>query len=113
MAPLTRRNETRELTHPIRAAVNVVPGVRVWRNNAGWDQRINVLYGLGLGAPDLVGMCDGRFFSLEVKWPGEKPNPDQLRWHDTARRLGGFVAVVHSVDEAMAAIVRCRAGAAQ
>jgi hypothetical protein len=124
-----RRNETRDLVKPIMAALNVLPGVRVWRNNVGqleWAPGQRLSYGLAIGSADLVGMvrvrtcCEGCcigsalyracFFSLEVKWPGKKPTDDQDRWADVVRELGGFCAVVHSVEEARAAVERCRRG---
>ena len=113
VAPTTRRNETRELTHPIRAALNVLPGVRVWRNTQGYDRRTKTVYGLAVGSADLVGLVDSRFVALEVKWPDEKPDEDQVAWLATVRELGGFACVVHSVDEALAAVARCRAGASE
>ena len=90
-----------------------------------------ILAGLGAGSADIVGIvsvpCDcfvsakihvGRAFALEVKLPlsddgrhraGEL-RPDQRRWLDVFRRFGGFAAIVHSLDEATAAVDRCRAG---
>ena len=125
-----RRNETRDLTKPILAALNSLPGVRVSRNNTGVlkDERgVPVRYGLGLGSADLVGIVScryciahityygdvvevGRAFALEVKWPGEKPTADQVRWLASVRRLGGFACVVHSIEEATSAAARCRDG---
>jgi len=144
--PKPRRNETQELTRPIEAALNKLPGVRVRRNNTGVleDKRgVPVRYGLGVGSADLVGICEvqsvsvpaslealgrvangqvgalyptrilGRAFCLEVKRPGEKPTADQVRWLESVRRLGGFAAIVHSVEEALACVERCRAGQSQ
>ena len=128
--PAPKRNETRDLTHPIRAALNKLPGVRVARNNSGslpLAEGGMLRYGLGVGSADLVGIVTcvyvrgqietygnvvsvGRAFVLEVKWPGEKPTQDQVRWLQAVQRLGGFACVVHSVDEAMEAVERCRRG---
>lgn len=128
-----RRNETRDLTKPILAALNALPGVRVARNNTGMlrDERgVPVRYGLGLGSADLVGIvvcryCSahlerhgdvlevGRAFCLEVKWPREKPTADQARWLQAVRRLGGFACVVHGELEALDAVRRCREGACE
>jgi hypothetical protein len=123
-----RRNETRELTRPIEAALNAMPGVRVVRNNVGtleWAPGKRLTYGLGLGSADLVGICRvavtrddawwhiGRVFALEIKRPGQKLRPDQEKWSRVVRSLGGFCCVVHSVEEAIAAVARCRAGASE
>ncbi len=135
------RNETRDLTKPILVALNKLPGVRVARNNVGVSAQTTDVYidgeytkrvirhGLGNGSADLVGIVEmrywpkpagvydpysplfGRVFCLEVKWPGKKQTTDQVRWAKVVRSLGGFVAIVHSVDEAVAAVARCREGA--
>jgi hypothetical protein len=125
-----KRNETRDITHPIRAALNALTGVRVARNNSGslpLPEGGMLRYGLGVGSADLVGIVSvvvransveaygdtqviGRAFVLEVKWPGEKPTVDQVRWLKAVQRLGGFATVVHSVEEALAAVDRCRRG---
>lgn len=127
-----RANETRDITHPIRIALNKLPGVRVVRNNSGmleWAPGKRLRYGLGLGSADLVGvvlipwdLSDprifdshglGRAFCLEVKRPGVKPDRHQLAWLQAVRNLGGFATVVHSVDEAIEAVQRCREGESQ
>lgn len=119
------------------AAVNALPGVRVWRPHALARGPVRDITGAGLanGSADLVGLaiaycgtCGeppdsaeclsglharriGRWLSLEAKWPKEKPTADQRLWAAVVRTLGGFYAVVHSVDEALAAVERCRRGA--
>ncbi len=114
------------LLHAIRAAVVAERDVLVWRNNTGVAYGASgsgargVRFGLGVGGADLVGVllfaaelgpCHvGRFFGLEVKAPGRKPTRDQILWANAVRSVGGFVATVHSVDEARAAISRCRQG---
>ena len=37
-------------------------------------------------------------------------SPDQRMWHALVRRFGGFACEVRSVDDAKAALVRCRMG---
>lgn len=118
--------ETRIL-QDIRAAVAELPGVLVWRNNTGVDVTRGIRFGIGVGGADLVGIATvpalvgedtghydaariGRFFGLEVKRPGGRARPEQRMWADAVRQHGGFVATVHSVGEALAAIERCRAG---
>jgi hypothetical protein len=112
----------------ILEAVNRLPWCTQWRCNTGGFTDRNgrhVTAGLGNGCPDLVGGVEvyvstdrathtetvvERFVCLEVKRPGErvKPGSDQQLWHDERRRHGAFVAVVHSVEEALAAIERAR-----
>lgn len=123
-----RHNETRDLTRPIEAALNHLDGVRVTRNNnlgpvVPYAKKDipgirPVPAGLGTGSADLVGIVTmlvngyriGRVFCLEVKRPGQKPDPDQIRWLAEVRKLGGFACVVHSIEEATAAVDRCRRG---
>lgn len=73
-------------------------------------QRHTIRWGLGVGSPDLVGSVAGRAGGLELKAPDGHTSPDQERWHTAARRRGAFVAVVHSADEAQAAVERWRKG---
>lgn len=53
----------------------------------------------------------GRFFALEVKIPGKHMRPEQRLWAERKRMRGGFVAEVHSVEEAVEALARARTGA--
>jgi hypothetical protein len=116
---------------PILAAANSLPGVRVWRPHVLSTRARDVSgAGLAVGSADLIGLvtvntcCEGccigsktpafqtgRFFCLEVKWPGQYPTRDQRAWAGVVRGLGGFYAIVHSVEEAVSAVARCRAGA--
>jgi hypothetical protein len=68
----------------------------------------HLTFGLGEGSPDLVGAVDGRFIGLEVKVPGEKPEPHQARLHAAWRAVGCFVVVVTSVEESLAAVAALR-----
>jgi len=91
-------------------------GVCVWRNNCGTAEHWNgttvqrVRYGLAPGSADLIGICGGRFIAIEVKTPTGRVSPDQATWLECVRRAGGFAAVVRSVEDARAAIVRARNG---
>ena len=128
------------LMRQIRAAVNALPGVRLWRNNSGVGRGLSnpgvVTYGLGEGSADLVGVCSvtivngppelypryfaaanegfyleiGRFFALEVKTKAGRVSAEQAAWARCVRELGGFCATVRSVDDAVAAVERCRRG---
>ena len=118
-----------ELVSAVREAINLQPGARVRRNNSGRLKDIKgrwVQFGQGVGSPDLMGAVTchvqwdafrtvtiARCFHLECKLPGEKPSTDQLAWHAEARKRGEFVAIVHSVGEALDALERCKLGGAE
>lgn len=92
----------------------------IFRNHCGAlkDTRTGrlVTFGLSPGSPDLVGwktveisqdMVGHKvavFCGLEIKTPGERPRPDQQQWLDRLEQAGGIAAVVHSVEEAVAAL---------
>lgn len=100
-------NET-ELSNAIRAAMNAIPGVRLWRNNVGVDTQRGVRYGLAVGSADLIGMVDGRFLAVEVKAANGRMSDDQRIWRDVVRGLGGVYILARSVDEAVAAVIQER-----
>jgi hypothetical protein len=51
------------------------------------------------GIPDrLVVLPDGKMFFVELKQPGKKPRPLQLKRHADLRKLGFEVYVIDSVD---------------
>ena len=57
------------------------------------------------GAPDRLAMLPGRTLWVELKAPGEKAKPHQVREHERMRRMGQRVEVVDSferVDEVLA-----------
>lgn len=104
-----------------------------------WHKRLDpsarpILAGIGTGSADIVGIVSvqwshlaarpdvetiGRAIALEVKLPAAdglragRIGPDQRRWLSVFRRFGGFAAVVHSTEEAVAAVERCRTGASE
>ena len=45
------------------------------------------------GAPDLLVLMPGRHFFIEVKAPGEKPRPEQVREHERLSAAGFDVFV--------------------
>lgn len=49
------------------------------------------------GAPDLLVLMPGDHFFIEVKAPGEKPRPEQLREHERLR-IAGFDVFVCDGD---------------
>ncbi len=57
------------------------------------------------GAPDRIAMLPDRTVWVELKAPGEKCRPHQIREHERMRRMGQRVEVVDSfegVDEVLA-----------
>ena len=57
------------------------------------------------GAPDRLVMLNGKAIFIELKAPGEKAKPHQVREHERMRRMGQRVEVVDSferVDEVLA-----------
>jgi len=61
--------------------------------------------GMGVaGDPDIDACIRGRSVQLEVKRPGERPTPLQLKRIEEWRRAGAVVAVVHSVAEVRAVL---------
>lgn len=50
------------------------------------------------GAPDRLVMLPGRALWVELKAPGQKPRPHQLREHARIRAMGQRVEVVDSFD---------------
>ena len=73
--------------------------------------RHRIVWGLGVGSPDLVGSVAGRWCGLELKREhGGVVSPAQEQWHSAARARGCFVAVIRTVEEVAPALDRCRAG---
>ena len=102
------------LLKKIRQAINLDGRARIVRNTVGFDSERKVHYGLGIGSADLVGLLrSGRVFTLEVKAPGGRVQPEQAAWLAAVRRWGGFAAIVRSVAEALAALDRAEAGACE
>jgi hypothetical protein len=106
-----------KIQNEIELALGALPGVLLLRNNCGvatFPDRAGrprkVRYGLGEGSPDLVLILapGGNVVALEVKRPGERPEPAQERCHAAWRTFGAHVEVVHSVEEARAALENAR-----
>ena len=114
------------LQSKIRQALAHEPGLCLWRNNSGVADYngTKVRYGLIPGAADLIGMISitglanwpgplARFIALEVKTRTGRVSKEQEMFLALVRRMGGFAAVVRSVDDARAAIARARTGACE
>lgn len=89
--------------------------MRIWRNNTGALRDENgrlVRYGLCVGSSDLIGVKRttiteqhlgqqvGQFLALEVKAQRGRTTPEQERFLEAVRRMGGIAGVVRSVEEA-------------
>ncbi len=79
-------------------------GIYCDRLNSG-SFKVNDRYvkGARKGTPDIFFFLapTGRACYFELKRPGEKPKPHQLKWHEDAREHGCRVAVVTSLREAI------------
>lgn len=110
-----------QIQDAVRLALGKVNDLVLWRNNVGVAQHWNgrevetVKYGLANGSADLVGLLapSGRWVALEVKAPKGRTTDEQGRWLALVRKMGGFACVVHSVEEALAALDRARTGASE
>ena len=126
---MTCKDKPREadIQQAIRLALGLEPDLTLYRNNVGAafhaESKRPVQYGVGgTGGADLLGwltmnvelyghmMCIARIVALEVKRPGGRVRPEQVDFINNVRAAGGFAAIVHSVEEARAAIERARRG---
>jgi hypothetical protein len=114
------RNPESILSDAIRLALSADGRSVMWRNSTGLAT-INghkIRYGLAVGSGDFVGFLTneagprtGAYLELEIKTPRGVSSKDQLMRADLVRRMGGFYAVVRSVEDAIAAIDRAAQGA--
>jgi hypothetical protein len=114
----------------IRRALGSCEDLVIWRQNVGLYERDGraVRAGLCVGSSDLIGVLTvrvphtdgapfplyyatiGRFIALEVKTRTGRVSPEQKRFLELVRRMGGFGAVVRSPEEALEAVERARKG---
>ena len=81
----------RAIVKAILAYLNGLPGCLARKRWGG---------GMGVaGDPDIDACIRGRSLQLEVKRPGEKPTPLQLKRLEEWRQAGALVGVVTSVAE--------------
>lgn len=95
-------------TNEIRNALLETKRVQFWPNPTGFDEKVKRPYGSGRGGPDQAGFLKGlaRFFGFETKTGKARLSHDQCLWHAEAKRNGAFVCVVHTPEEALAALER-------
>lgn len=105
------------LQRDIQAAIGAERDLLLFKNSVGVAKFVTdegrtyaVPFGLTKGAPDLIGVLAprGRWFCLELKVPGEDATAEQRKVHGVWRSFGAFVRVVHSVEEARAALDAAR-----
>lgn len=73
-----------------------------WRNNTGgFTDKRDHYYTFGKkGSGDILGLTPkGRFISIEVKRPGNKPTPAQVSFMNVIRDNGGIAFVATSIDD--------------
>lgn len=112
-----------EILADIRKALGREPDLVLWRLSQGgaMAREGGQTYRAGLsvnGAADLIGILSvdwddnevGMFFALEVKSARGKQSAAQVLWGNLVRKMGGFYAVVRSVEEARDALERARLG---
>ena len=92
------------LGRAVRAACNVLPGVVLWRNARGYDERARTEYGLADGASDYVGIASGVFLAIETKVKPRTASEKQLAFIAAVRRRGGVAGVAYSVEDALALV---------
>ncbi|MFN3326116.1 MAG: VRR-NUC domain-containing protein [Bryobacteraceae bacterium] len=81
----------RAIVKAILAYLNSLPGCLARKRWGG---------GMGVaGDPDIDACMRGRSVQLEVKRPGERPTPLQLKRLEEWRQAGAVAAVVHGVAE--------------
>lgn len=99
-----------DLQSAILAALKADPRGHFTRNNVGGRRGGRRRFGHGTGSADIVGLIapSGRFVALEVKAPKGEQSAAQVAWQADVERLGGFYAVVRSVQEALDAVRAAR-----
>lgn len=80
--------------------MDILRAVRDYLRATGWYVwRLHQGLGSFPGLPDLEAIKDGCVVFIEVKRPGGKQSPDQVRHGERLRAEGGRYFVIHSVDE--------------
>ena len=105
-------NET-QLMRQIMLAVSKLIGVRIFRNNTGFDSTNKLRYGLIQGSsdligwksitvtPDMVGQKVAVFVALEVKTTKGRATEEQKNFIAVVKGAGGKAEIVRSVTDAI------------
>jgi hypothetical protein len=73
--------------------------VRYLKAVPGCKAEVRTQTGYGTkGGADILGCINGRHFELEVKQPGNKPTPLQVRWLQEWAECGAITGCVENVD---------------
>lgn len=101
-----------EIVRSILSALAYRPDVFAWRQNTGAFRTEHkgksrfLRFGIP-GQADITGiLASGTRLELEVKQPGSRQREEQRVFGERIERMGGVYAVVHSIDEALAAVER-------
>jgi len=89
----------------VKAALNRLDGLTVWRNTGGFDEERKIRYGLCPGSSDLVGVMMvrgvGVALFVETKSATGRMEVDQRTFRGVVERLGAVYIVARSTSEAI------------
>lgn len=90
----------------VLAAVSRLPGAMVWRNNSGllFTCRGARVRASVSGAPDVLGVYQGRAIGIETKTARGSQSASQKRFQEAFERAGGLYVVARSPEEAISAL---------
>ena len=83
------------------AALGARRGIVLMNNPVGFDPERKITYGLAKGSADLIACIYGRFVGLEVKTGSGERSKEQEAWALAITNVGGVVAEVRSVQDAV------------
>jgi len=108
MAPPHRRQPERETHQAFKQFLDWRLPQRCvfWHNPMGGRRdkvTASLMKSLGAkaGMPDVMILCDGRLYGVELKTPGRKPSEVQRQCHEALRRAGAVIGVADSFDAAV------------
>jgi len=89
------RIREKDITKAIRDFLNAL-GIFHWKVHQG--------LGSEKGAPDIIGIYQGRLLGIEVKVPRGQPSENQKQFIAAINRAGGIAFVARSVDDVIKAL---------
>lgn len=93
---LRERDIEKHLVTRVKALGGEVRKVK-WIGRDGAPDRV-VMLPERVGYPETYYWGSPRTFWIELKAPGEKPEPHQVREHERMRRMGQHVEVIDSIE---------------